>query len=695
MAQPESMVLSSITKYSDILMALGVIGVLIIMIIPVPTPLLDMLLTFNITVAVIILFIGIYILNPPDFSIFPGLLLITTLLRLSLNIASARLILLHGHEGASAAGEVIKAFGSFVVGGNYVVGVIIFAILVIINFVVITKGSGRIAEVAARFTLDAMPGKQMAIDADLNAGLITEAEAKVRRQKISKEADFYGAMDGASKFVRGDAIAAVIITVVNIVGGLIIGVFQEGMAIGTAAQTYTLLTIGDGLVSQIPALVISTAAGIIVTRAASEANLGAELVGQILAHHRALGLAAGVIFFFGLIPGMPTIPFFAMGIVTGYITYLIYRSRREAMVEAVEERAETPEERVEKVEALLPLDVLELEVGYNLIPLVDVEQDGSLLDRVKSIRRQFALDMGLVVPPMHIRDNLQLGPNEYSILIKGVEIAKGDIMPDHYLAMDSGETELKIEGIPTKEPAFGLPSLWIEEKDKERAQIAGYTVVDTATVIATHISEVIKKNAFEFLGRQEVQKLLEHLAESYPKAVEELVPNVMSVGGVQKVLQSLVKEGVSVRNFLSIVETLGDHAPTTRNVDLLTDYVRQALARQITRQHLLADGSLHIMTLDKNIEDMIARSLQHTETESYLTLEPVKAHQIINTLTAATEKFREAGLTPIILTSPIVRTPLKRLTERFIPTLVVLSHNEISADASITNLGMVSLNHGN
>ncbi|MBF0475619.1 MAG: flagellar biosynthesis protein FlhA [Deltaproteobacteria bacterium] len=695
MAQTNSAVLGGITKYSDILMALGVIGVLIIMIIPVPTPLLDMLLTFNITVAVIILFIGIYILNPPDFSIFPGLLLITTLLRLSLNIASARLILLHGHEGATAAGEVIKAFGSFVVGGNYVVGVIIFAILVIINFVVITKGSGRIAEVAARFTLDAMPGKQMAIDADLNAGLITESEAKVRRQKISKEADFYGAMDGASKFVRGDAIAAVIITVVNIVGGLIIGVFQEGMPIGTAAQTYTLLTIGDGLVSQIPALVISTAAGIIVTRAASEANLGAELVGQILAHHRALGLAAGVIFFFGLIPGMPTIPFFAMGIVTGYVTYLIYRSRRDAMVEAVEERAETPEEKVEKVEALLPLDVLELEVGYNLIPLVDVEQDGSLLDRVKSIRRQFALDMGLVVPPMHIRDNLQLGPNEYSILIKGVEIAKGDIMPDHYLAMDSGETELKIEGIPTKEPAFGLPSLWIEEKDKERAQIAGYTVVDTATVIATHISEVIKKNAFEFLGRQEVQKLLEHLAESYPKAVEELVPNVMSVGGVQKVLQSLVKEGVSVRNFLSIVETLGDHAPTTRNVDLLTDYVRQALARQITRQHLLPDGSLHIMTLDKTIEDMIARSLQHTETESYLTLEPAKAHQIINTLTAATEKFREAGLTPIILTSPIVRTPLKRLTERFIPTLVVLSHNEISADASITNLGMVSLNHGN
>ncbi|MBF0507920.1 MAG: flagellar biosynthesis protein FlhA [Deltaproteobacteria bacterium] len=695
MAQTNSAVLGGITKYSDILMALGVIGVLIIMIIPVPTPLLDMLLTFNITVAVIILFIGIYILNPPDFSIFPGLLLITTLLRLSLNIASARLILLHGHEGATAAGEVIKAFGSFVVGGNYVVGVIIFAILVIINFVVITKGSGRIAEVAARFTLDAMPGKQMAIDADLNAGLITESEAKVRRQKISKEADFYGAMDGASKFVRGDAIAAVIITVVNIVGGLIIGVFQEGMPIGTAAQTYTLLTIGDGLVSQIPALVISTAAGIIVTRAASEANLGAELVGQILAHHRALGLAAGVIFFFGLIPGMPTIPFFAMGIVTGYVTYLIYRSRREAMVEAVEERAETPEEKVEKVEALLPLDVLELEVGYNLIPLVDVEQDGSLLDRVKSIRRQFALDMGLVVPPMHIRDNLQLGPNEYSILIKGVEIAKGDIMPDHYLAMDSGETEMKIEGIPTKEPAFGLPSLWIEEKDKERAQIAGYTVVDTATVIATHISEVIKKNAFEFLGRQEVQKLLEHLAESYPKAVEELVPNVMSVGGVQKVLQSLVKEGVSVRNFLSIVETLGDHAPTTRNVDLLTDYVRQALARQITRQHLLPDGSLHIMTLDKTIEDMITRSLQHTETESYLTLEPAKAHQIINTLTAATEKFREAGLTPIILTSPIVRTPLKRLTERFIPTLVVLSHNEISADASITNLGMVSLSHGN
>ena len=686
--------ISSLTRNSDVLMAIGVVGMLVVMVIPIPTLMLDVFLSFNITFAIVVLLVAMYTMNPLEFSVFPSLLLLATLFRLSLNVASTRLILLYGNEGTGAAGQVIKAFGSFVVGGNYVVGMVVFLILVIINFVVITKGATRIAEVAARFTLDAMPGKQMSIDADLNAGLITDAEARKRRADIAREADFYGAMDGASKFVRGDAIAGIVITLINILGGLIIGVLQQGMSLAAAAENYTLLTIGDGLVSQIPALIVSTGAGMVVTQAASDSHLGNDMIEQLTGHPRAVAIASGVLVFFGFIPGLPTLPFLVLGSLAGGLAYVTFKNQKAGLAAEEEKQGAIEQGKsLERVEELLPLDLLELEVGYGLIPLVDREQGGELLERIKSIRRQFALEMGVIIPPMHIRDNLQLKPNQYSIIIKGVEVAGGELMPGYYLAMNPGDVKAEIEGIPTKEPAFGIPALWISEQDKEKAQIAGYTVVDLSTMIATHISEILKTHTYELLGRQEVQSLLDTLATSHPKAVEELVPNLLSLGGVQKVLQNLLREHVSIRDLLTIVETLADYAPVTKNLDILTEYVRQRLGRSITKQYETAGGELPVMTLDAEIEELISNAVQHTDHESYLSLEPAVAQKIVAQLTASQAKFNRENCQPVILCSPGIRLHLKRLTERIMPALVVLSHNEIDKKVKLKSLGVVSLSH--
>lgn len=690
--QGDDIALPGFTKYSDVAVAAGVVGVLIIMIMPLPTMLLDVLLAFSITSALIILLVAMYLIQPLEFSVFPSLLLVITLYRLSLNIASTRLILLHGNEGTAAAGQVIKSFGGFVVGGNYVVGAVVFLILVLINFIVITKGSVRTAEVAARFTLDAIPGKQMSIDADLNAGIIDEAEAKQRRQKLQQEADFYGSMDGAIKFVRGDAIAGIIITLVNIIGGLFIGVFQQGMGLADAAQVYTLLTIGDGLISQLPALIVSTAAGIVVTRAASEMNLGKELTQQILIKPRVFVIAAGVLFFFGMIPGLPHIAFIILSILAGVIAYLTIEAQKkeegEKREKIVEAAAKAPEPGVE---TLLPLDVMELEIGYELIPLVDTERGGDLLERIKSIRRQFALDMGIIVPPLHIRDNLQLKQGDYSILIKGVEVTRGQLKMNQYLAMNPGTATAEVKGIPTKEPTFGLPALWITEGEKDRAQIAGYTVVDVVTVITTHIKEVIKSHAHEILGRQEVQALLDNLKERNPKVIEELIPGLLSLGGVQKVLQNLLKEQISIRDLSTILETLADYAPLSKDIDLLTEYVRQALARPITKQYQAPDGSLPVVTIDREIEDMISQSIKSTEHGSYLALEPNLAQRILTKLKDTLERFSTTNYQPVILASPQVRMHLRRLTERFIKNLIILSYNEVAPNVRIQTLGVVKL----
>ena len=681
---------------SNILAAVGVVGILLLMILPLPAPALDLFLALNITISLLVFLMSIYILKPLDFPVFPSLLLITTLFRLSLNIASTRLILLHGHEGVDAAGKIIMGFGHFVVGGNFVVGAIVFFILVIINFVVITKGAGRIAEVAARFTLDAMPGKQMAIDADLNAGLIDEAEAKRRREEIAKESEFYGAMDGASKFVRGEAIAGLIIMAINVVGGFVIGVFQQGMEVSAAAQSYTLLTIGDGLVSQIPALIISTAAGVLVSRAASTASMGKEFLRQFSTHPQALAVTSVIVFLFSFIPGLPTLPFVILSSGIAFLAYIAFKEEKRVKEEIkgkAEEEEAGPEEEAgepEEVERLLQLDILELEVGYGLIPLVDEEQGGDLLDRIKSIRRQFAQEMGIIVPPLHVRDNLQLQPGQYRFLIKGIDVAKGNLMIGHLLAMNPGDVRKEIDGIPTTEPAFGLPAVWITEEQKEEAQLAGYTVVDLSTVIATHLAEVIKKNAADLLGRQEVQRLLDALSKTSPKAVEE-VTNVLSLGIIQKVLQNLVRENISIRDLLTITEALADYGEMTKDPEILTEYVRQRLGRAIVKPFLDENDTLRVLTLDSQIEETIRNSLQQTEHGAFLTLDPASAQKIINAVKKAVDEAEGMGMAPVILTNPTVRRHLRRLVERFIPDVNVISHSEIPGNIRLESVGVITL----
>lgn len=674
-------------KFGDMVIAIVVVSIVIMIIIPLPSGLIDFLLTTNITLSLIMLFISMYINQPLQFSIFPSLLLLTTLLRLSLNISTTRLILRDGD-----AGQVIRAFGEFVVGGNAVVGFIIFLIIIVIQFIVITKGAERIAEVAARFTLDAMPGKQMAIDADLNAGLINEMEAKERRKAIERAADFYGAMDGASKFVKGDAIAGIIITIINICGGLVIGMVQRGMEFQSALSTYTLLTVGDGLVSQIPALLISTSAGIIVTKTASESNLGREVTAQLFAQPKVMFLASGVLAALGVVPALPQVPLFALALVLLFSGYAIRRAAAAEEAAAQEDIHPAQLEEMRKPEnvmGLLQVDPIEVEFGYAIIPLADVNQGGDLLDRVVMIRRQIALELGMVVPIIRLRDNIQLGPNQYRIKIKGIEVAEGELVMDGFLAMDPGTAAGEIEGTDTLEPAFGLPAKWIKEEEKDRAEMLGYTVVDPPTVISTHLTETIKAHIHELLGRQEVKKLVDNLKENHPALVDELVPKQMTYGEVQKVLANLLREGVSIRDLVTIFETLADYAPVTHDPDMLTEYVRQSLSRTISKK-FVPGKKARVVTLDQGLEEKILNSVQQTEQGSFITLDPDVTKKMINSLSNQLHAFTQTGEQPIVLTSPMVRLYFKKLTEQFAPGLVVLSYNELEPGIEIQSMGVVS-----
>lgn len=682
------------TKNVDLLMALTLVIILTVMLIPLPPMIMDIALTISISSGLLILLVSIYTEKTLDFSVFPSLLLITTLFRLSLNVASTRLILSEGHRGPEAVGQVIAAFGDIVAGSNFVTGLIVFVILVVINFVVITKGSGRVAEVAARFTLDALPGKQMSIDADLNSGLITEQQARERRKEIEREADFYGSMDGASKFVRGDAIAGIVITLVNIIGGLTIGVLQKGLDLATAAQNYTMLTIGDGLVSQIPALIISTAAGIVVTRSSGHQNMGSAVVGQLLLNPKAVYVVAGIIGTLGLVPGLPKLSFFLIAAIAGGTAWVVQKFQQEEeqkRVRAEEDELRRPQK--ENIENLLPLDTIELEVGYGLIKIVESEESGDLLERITSIRKQFALDLGIIVPSIHIRDNLQLAPGEYRVLIKGNKIAGGVLRTDCLLAMDPGNVSSDVKGIPTKEPAFGLDALWITNAAREEAELAGYTVVDLSTVMATHITEMIRGHAHELLGRQEVDNLVANLKKSYPKVVEELIPDKLDLGGVVKVLQNLLKEQVSIRDLLSIFETLADEAGHHKDTEVLTEAVRRSLARSITERFIDDVGEIHVMTLAPDLEELVSNSLLQTEQGVQLVMDPMQAQALINQLADNIHSHPEMAGQPILLTSPTVRRHIHKLTHRFIPQLAVLSHNELAIDAKVQSVGVVELAH--
>ncbi len=679
-------------KNADLLMAAGLIGILILMVVPLPPFLIDIFLTGSIALSIVLLLTATYAKKPLDFSVFPSILLTVTLFRLALNVASTRLILLHGpDQGTAAAGVIIKSFGEFVVGGNYAVGLVIFIILVIINFVVITKGAGRVAEVAARFTLDAMPGKQMAIDADLNAGVINEAEARKRRSSIAQEADFYGAMDGSSKFVRGDAIAGILIVVVNIVGGIIIGTIQKGMPVGQAAETFVLLTVGDGLVSQIPALIISTAAGLIVTRAGSGNNLSDDMGQQLTHHPKAIGIAAGSMAVVGLIPGIPTLPFFGIAGALGYWAYKISQNvqvKEEAEAAAAKEKTK---EGSEKIESLLAMDILELEVGYGLISIVDPEQNGELLTRINQIRRQFALDMGVIIPSLRIRDNLQLNPGQYNFLLKGISIGGGELMVDHLMAMDPGNVIEPIAGVPTTEPAFGLPAIWISPNNKDSAVLNGYTVVDLSTVMATHLTELLKRHLPELFGRQELQTLLDNFKEQYPKLVEDLIPNLITPALLLKVMQNLLREQVPIRDLRTILEALLEVAGSTKDPISLTESARAGLHRSITNRLLAGSSELPILTLDRQIEETIAGSIINTERGQELATDPDFVRRLLGSLNLDVARSLEQNSQAIILCSPSIRFHFKRLVERFIPSLVVLSHNEIAPNVNLKSIGIVRL----
>lgn len=695
MASGPSINYSRFARQGDIFLGAGVVVILLVMLVPLPTFLLDIMLSLNISLSILILLTAMFMTSPLEFSIFPSLLLVTTLMRLALNVASTRLILLNGDQGANAAGNVIRSFAEFVVGGSYVVGAVIFLILFILNKVVITAGTTRIAEVAARFTLDAMPGKQMAIEADLNSGLIDEEEATKRRENIRKEADFYGAMDGAGKFVQGDVTAGLFITLINLIGGILIAVVQKGMSWDSALMTFSLLSIGDGLVSTIPSIIISIAAGLIVSRAAAEAKMGEEYIAQLTYNSRVLKLASAVLFIFALVPGLPTIPFLFFSVSLFIVARVVSKNsdtseqaqKASKGGKAAGEPANTPEE----MQDLLPLDTLELEVGYGLIPLVDEEQNGNLLSRIRSIRRQFALDMGVIIPSLHLRDNLQLKPGQYVLLIKGNQVATAEILIDHYLAMDPGNAAHKIEGIETREPAFNLPAIWISEVQREETMLAGYTVVDPSTVIATHLTEVLKRHLADFIGRQEVQGLLDTLAKHSPKAVEELVPGILPLGTVQKVLQNLVRENVSIRDMLTIVETLGDYGGSVKNPDVLTEYVRERLGRSITKAYLDSDGVLPVITLDGKTEQALQESIRQVEGGSYLALNPAIAQHLIHNINMAIEGAVGTDGQPVLLATPIVRPHLAQLITRFLPNVPVISQGEIPPDTRLQAVGNVEI----
>lgn len=688
MANQASSPIGFISKYSDIMVAIAIITIVIMMIIPLPTILLDLLLCLNITMALVIVMVTIYNVEPLDFSVFPSLLLVATLFRLALNVSSTRLILLEGY-----AGEVITSFGNFVVGGNAVVGFIVFIILVIIQFIVITKGAERVAEVAARFTLDAMPGKQMSIDADLNSGMITDEEARTRRRNIQREADFYGAMDGASKFVKGDAIAAIIIIIINILGGFVIGMVQRNLDAAAALQTYTLLTVGEGLVNQIPALLISTATGIIVTRAASETNLGVDINKQLFSNQRIFFIASGVLTLLAMVPGLPGIPFSVLAIATFIIGNSLRKSVKDTVEISVAQQEEKEKEEIRKPEniiSLLQVDPMELEIGYSLIPLVDTGQGGDLLERIVMIRRQCALEMGLVVPTIRIRDNIQIKPNSYIVKLRGIEIARGELLLDHYLAMNAGTAYEEISGIDTIEPAFGLPALWITEAEREHAELAGYTVVDAVSVLATHLTEIIKIHAAEILGRQETQNLVDNVKQNNSAVVDELIPDLLTVGEIQKVLANLLKENVSIRDMASIMEVLADYARLTKDTEILTEYVRHSLSRQISRQYA-QNNIINCVSLDPVAESLIANNIQRTEAGSYVSLDPNSMQKLLNGLNNELKKMTDLGYLPIVITSPNIRLYFKKLIERSAAGIVVLSHAEVEANTELKVLGVVRI----
>jgi flagellar biosynthesis protein FlhA len=678
-------IVRTLARQRDLIIILGVIGILFVMIIPLPTPLMDLLLTLNLCLSLVILLVSMYAKEALEFSVFPSLLLTVTLFRLSLNVATTRLIL-----SQADAGRVVDVFGTFVTRGNMVVGAIIFIIIIIIQFIVITKGAGRIAEVAARFTLDAMPGKQMAIDADLNAGLINEEQARFRRVQISREADFYGAMDGASKFVRGDAIASILITLVNIIGGFIIGVAQMHMTFTAALATYTTLTIGEGLVAQIPALMISTGSGILVSRAASQADLGQEITTQLFSRPRVLAVAGGIMLAFALIPGFPKPPFIVLGLSSIAVAYLgTYRKKEEARTKEV--ASTVPKQKDERIEDYLHVDPMELEIGYGLIPLVDVKQGGDLLDRITMIRRQLATELGVIIPPIRIRDNIQLKPNEYRIKIRTILAGSGELMSGAYLAMDPGSATKKVRGIATVEPAFNLPALWITESQKEDAELAGYTVVELPAVLATHLTEVIKRHADEILTRQDVRSLLDTIKEKNSTVVDELVPGLLSVGDVHKVLQNLLRERVSIRDLVLILETLANVAQRNKNSELLTEYVRNALASRICEVYKNSDNVIPVITLDPNLEARLEGALQEVEGTFRLALPPADVGRIIEKVNAAIEQVKSTGELPIVICAPTIRSQFKRLMESSHRDLVVVSYNEIVAGVEIRSLGMISL----
>lgn len=673
----------------DLTVVFGVILIIAMLIIPFPTWLLSILILLNITLALLILLLTMNMSEPLEFSIFPSLLLLTTLFRLGLNVSTTRSILSTGD-----AGGVVHTFGTFVVGGNIAVGLVVFLILVIIQFVVITKGSERVSEVAARFTLDAMPGKQMSIDADLNAGVISEQEARQRREKVSREADFYGSMDGASKFVKGDAIAGIIIVFINLLVGIVIGMLQLGMSAGDAAQHFSLLSVGDGIVSQIPALLISTATGIVVTRAASEGNLGTDITSQLMQYPKMLYVAAITIFALGLVTPIDdffTIPIAGLLAFGGY-TLMKKPVEDTTQMQEMEEEIQAEElKSPESVVSLLNVDPIEFEFGYGLIPLADANQGGDLLDRVVMIRRQLAIELGLVIPVVRIRDNIQLQPNEYRLKIKGNERARGELLLDHYLAMSPGMEDDSIEGIDTIEPSFGLPAKWITESTREQAEIFGYTVVDPPSVVSTHITEVIKSNAFELLGRQETKQLVDHVKESYPILIEEVTPNPLSIGEIQKVLVKLLKENVSIRNLPVIFETLADFGKMTSDTDLLAEYVRQSLARQITNQYSNPNDSLKVITLSGKVEKLIVDNIQQTEHGNYLALDPNTSQMILENMASQIEQLSVLEQLPILLCSPAVRMYVRQLTERYFPQVPVLSYNELEANVEVQSVGVVNI----
>lgn len=654
-----------------------IITIISMMILPLPAFALDVFFTFNIAISVLVLLVAIYTQRALDFSVFPAVLLVTTLLRLSLNVASTRVVMLHGHSGPDAAGKVIEAFGHFLVGGNLAVGIVVFLILTIINFVVITKGAGRVAEVSARFTLDAMPGKQMAIDADLNAGLIGEDEARRRRSDVTREAEFFGSMDGASKFVRGDAIAGIVIMGVNVVGGLIVGVLQHNMEIGMAAKNYTLLAIGDGLVAQIPSLIISIAAGMVVTRVSDERDVGEQFVSQVFNNQRTIGISGGIVASLGLIPGMPNLVFLTIGGAMGWLAWRLAEKKR--LIEAQKPVPVAPAPVQESLEAswsdVAPMDVLGLEVGYRLIPLVDKSQDGELLRRIRGIRKKFAQEVGYLVSPVHIRDNLELKPNAYRILLKGVDVAQGESFPGQFLAINPGRVAATLSGTPTTDPAFGLPAVWIDASQRDQAQAYGYTVVDSSTVVATHLNHTILMHASELLGRQEVQQLLDHLAKEMPKVVEDLVPKVIPLGTLQKVLQNLLDEGVHIRDMRTIIETVADMAMRSQNADELTAQVRMALGRAIVQQLYPSGSEMQVMSLDPNLERLLSQAMSGTGQGT--SLEPGLADTLVRETAAAAQRQEELGLPPVMLVPGSLRPLLSKFLRRSVQQLKVLSHGEV------------------